>query len=720
MKSINLKKWADCKIANESFLRVFNDRLLNSKIDIDLESDVWNVLPWCLRIDNARSKNANFKAIQNDDLKSLCKVWVIDALLSGRYKSLASVNLSIVAFKVLSQVLNSRALYTLKTDDFYEAEKVLSKRYKRFIHVTSVLQQISRWLSLNFRIRLDYIRSKVTSVHHGRLGNEDGRYNKLVPTEVIRDLIAARHKTDLSTQDTLFISAFAIMLATGFRVGELASLPANCMLKLNGKLNILHFPEKGGPSSPRVIHASLSELVEDAINIILKLTDEPRKLARKLSEIQGFDWPRITNDDVAFRYFIAKIAHEWTTDPDHKVISPNGAWFDKEKRFIDVVGTYNGLGLTKKETAEKLGLTLGQFYKLFSQQLASIDNTTSILIVGGNSHGQIKKTWNKDRRLISFKKIQKLIRINLNQSRRKLIIDILEAAQVCQLSGRIYPMPEENIRLEKEFSLGRKPVLKSSSGEVMLFQDQALFLIHKNSIANSRKVNFSEFVYLSKEYFSRWLKGSKRYNYEDSVTSRLNIYDPRTGTIAKFTSHDIRHWLNTIYQNGGLSQDQIALVFNRKFNKQNATYDQTSMVVRTDRLRQQLREKLIIGDVAEAYHRIADYSREEAEDYLLAATRMFNPMPHGVCMLSWATTPCPHHLSCFSCDDEKPCEHLVIDPDNQETTAELTRMQRESQILIEAIESQGVTDSPTLDHSKRIYRNISAVIDRVNNVHYRT
>jgi hypothetical protein len=133
-------------------------------------------------------------------------------------------------------------------------------------------------------------------------------------------------------------------------------------------------------------------------------------------------------------------------------------------------------------------------------------------------------------------------------------------------------------------------------------------------------------------------------------------------------------------------------------------------------LKQAVRDQVAVGQVTGSYAQISEYSREDAEDYLRAVLRMVNPMPHGVCLLDWATTPCPHHLSCFSGSEERPCEHLVVEPFHEQTVKELERIQREAELTLSALAFQGVRQSPTAEHFERIGRNIAITLEDVRAV----
>lgn len=689
--------------------------------DTNVESDVWDILDWDVYKRNSKKRTISFECIKHDDLKLICKIWLLHNRLIKKNSSTAGFKNKIIVFNALYDVLGPRKLESLKTDDFYSAEKLLLNAYEKstVFRYANDLQMASRWLSVNFNLRVDYYNRLPNPAVHGRYGKEDGREEKLIPTELIRDILNARHNEDLLKKDRFFISVFAIAVGTGFRIGEISTLPAECILKIDSKLHLLHFPKKGGKPVPRPIHPMLSDLIEDAVNAIKEETNEARTLAKLSIGESRLDWSGIISDDEAFRYFTEKWAHDWTDNPNHKMINPDGAWYNNGKRFIDAIGAYTEAGYNKVKAAKKLGITRELLAILIKAQEASRRGELPVVINLKNK-GEGRTSWDTDFRMISFTKLSQFCNTVLNQKRRDTVKDIIDNAQNLQLKGDVYPAPRLNKTLERKYKLTSTPLVKDKNGNVLLQKHEALLLTHKYALSEQRGTKKDEFTFITEGQISRWLCGEKRslgtFNSEDSVFNRLKIVDSRTGQFAKFTTHDIRHWLNTIYQNGGLTEDQIALIFNRKYKKQNATYDQTSNKVRTERLKQAVRDKVAFGQVADSYSTLADFSREDAEEYLTAVLRMANPMPHGVCMLNWATTPCPHHLSCFSCNDEKTCEHLIIDPTNEPTTKELNRLLKESQLVVDAIRSQGVEDSPSIHHFKRINRNVKSLLVDVKSV----
>ena len=717
MRASELATWLEEQGANSAFRDIRDDVLGRLPDGLKFHEDDWNVISWITKVGTATERNARFGRIKHENLKCLCKLWVLYARLTGALNSKAGADQRILAFEALSQVLGARAFKTLKTDDFHAAEDWLAKHYQSAYRVAGYLQQASAWLSLNFNQRLDYNNRLSNPAVYGRYGTDEGRDGKLVSSEIIRDLFQAQHREDLIAKDRFFLSVLVIMVGAGFRVGELAALPAQCLLKIDGKLHLLHHPEKGGKPVPRPIHPLLAAAVEDAVGRLLEQTREARALAKQLRTCPQLDWTRILADREAFRYFTAKWAHEWTAKSDHLMINPAGAWYNKDNRFIDAVGVYEAAGRNKSLAAKNLGVCRMTFSDLLDVQEAARRGELP-QVRNAKSRGQTRSSWDTDLRVISIFKLQTHCGTILRQSKSGLVRDILDEAQALQLHGRVYPAPPIDAALEVRFQRKVQPLLRDKKGSAVLYQDEALLIVQKYALSEHRGTKDADFTSLTDSHISRWLSGEARSagtrNPEDSVFNRLCIMDPRSGEVAKFTTHDIRHWLNTLYQNGGLTEDQIALIFNRRYRKQNATYDQTSSKVRTERLKQAVRDRVAVGQVAETYSRIVEYSREDAEDYVRAVLRMVNPMPHGVCTLDWATTPCPHHLSCFSGNEEEPCEHLIIEPSHAATIEELERIQREAQLTIAAIESQGVDESPTMDHFKRIRRNIAITLEDVN------
>lgn len=719
MNAIDLPRWSTEHNASSAFKELSGKLTQMLPPDTAIEDDVWDILPWVRSTRNSSRRNAYFDVIKHPELKTLCKLWVLHARLTRRAHSFATVSFRIAAMEALSHVLGARTLLSLKTDDFLAAERWLLARHISAYRHAGYLHQASQWLSTSFNMRLEYRNRLRNPTVHGRYGTDDERANKLIPIDVLRDLMNARHRDCLIAKDKFFLSVLVVSVGTGFRIGELTLLPCNCLIKMKGGLHLLHYPEKTGKPVPRPIHPLFADVMEDAVADILRATNSAREIAKRMRDHPPLDWSRIFADSDALAYFTAHWAHNWTAEPAHRMINPDGAWYTKGKRFIDAIGMLDASGGNQSEASRRLGISRLTLSDLLAAQHAARKGQLPP-VRNSKSRGRRRESWDTDQRVISIEKFQRHCGIHVKGGRRVQIQRILDEARALQLKGLSFPTPAADLAIEKRFRRQLDPLLRNHDGTPILHRDGALLVVQKYALSEHRSTVEGDFSSITDQSIQHWLRGEARSrgtgNHEDSVFSRLGIIDPRTGKTARFTVHDIRHWLNTIYQNGGLTEDQIALVFNRRYRAQNATYDQTSNKVRIARLRQAVRDKIAVGQVVDSYSRLAEFSRNDAEDYLQAVLRMVNPMPHGVCALDWATTPCPHHLSCFSCRDQLPCEHLVVDPADQAAEKELDRMKRESDLVISAIESQGVDDSPTIDHFKRISHNVAVTLNEMRKI----
>lgn len=720
MNTTELRHWLSEIPANNVLVDKVSPLLEELPQGSSFQEDEWEVVDWLTRgVSKRRTAILRFSGITHAELRGLAKLWVLDGRLKRKAgKAVADSKINVLT--ALADVLGARPLLTLKTDDFYQAETLISERYGEgtAFRQSSYLEASSSWLGISLGLPLDFQNRLTNPAVHGRYGTDEGRANKLVQDTVFRDLIAARHQDDLISKDVFFLNVLAIQMATGFRISELMALPKNCLLREGGHLQILHYPAKGGLPVPRPIHPSMKDVVEHAVETLIEFTSEARAVADRMRFESSLDWSAIYADPEALRYFVAQWAHEWTRDPNHLMINPNGAWFNRDQCFIDAIGELSAAGGNKSQAARNLETNRNTFDQLLAAHQAAMRGELPV-IANSKNKGQQRTSWDTDLRVVSFMNLEKHTSTDIKRKSREVIRDILDDAQQTQLSGEVYPAPAVNQELEDRFSFQVRPLLKNSEGKPVIYPHEALLVTQKYALSETRSTKADEFSVVGERQFSVWLAGEARSrgtgNHEDSVFSRLEIIDPRNEEFVKFTTHDVRHWLNTIYQNGGLTEDQIALIFNRKHKQQNAVYDQTSNRERSERMKQAIRDKIAVGNTTDTYAALAEFSRDEAEEYLSAVVRMVNPMPHGVCMLDWSTAPCPHSLSCFSCETEDPgpCEHLTVDPGNKEHVQELQRIAREADLIIEAIEVQGFEESPQIDHFKRVRTNVGVLLNRI-------
>lgn len=167
---------------------------------------------------------------------------------------------------------------------------------------------------------------------------------------------------------------------------------------------------------------------------------------------------------------------------------------------------------------------------------------------------------------------------------------------------------------------------------------------------------------------NRALGADPRY---PSVFSRRGLVEA-DGSPIKLTSHQPRHWRNTIYHLTGMSDAQQALALGRKRLEQNKFYQHTSIEESTsahqeflafdshreriDFLHAGIRKATIQGALTDSYHTLL-HSRGTmaAEAFLTVHATALHVTPFGGCVHDFSQAPCPKHLQCWN-----GCSHLHL------------------------------------------------------------
>lgn len=676
-------------------------------VGITFEDDMWDILPWENRTGNSRVWNIDFGVFQNKRLKDLAKVFVLYSRLTKNVGGRAAY-FYIYVIKYLDQAIWQKDPKKLVNADFFRTESLLKDALDHGTVMRSchILLNFGQWLNMRIGIPISYIPTMKEVYRHGRKGTEEGREDKLISTIVVRDMVEAALRSDISEKDKFYLSAFVILVATGFRINELATLRKNCLEEIEGSYRIHYFGEKVRRLEVRDIPQDMVPAVKSAIDYIISITEPGRDMVRKLKAEPTLDWFNILEDPKATEYFIGKYAHEWTADPNHRLINPDGAWLNKEQRYVDVISLVEAEG-TKSAAALKLGVTRNTLYGMLVAQENSRKGLLPNCIDG---RGVATRTsWDTDSRVVSALKFFDYCGISLKGGKIERVRHLLDEAQRVQLAGKISPCPPYDEELETKYRRIVRPVVTDKNGTSRLEPEDALFVLprYQNSDARGTK---EDYRLITGKSIGRWFSGENRShgtgNHEDSCFKRLGIVDPKTGETASFTSHDIRHWLDTTYAEGHMPEETIAIIFNRKISS-NHVYDQTSKKKRLENIRQAVRDGKSMGHISENYNRLAEYSRDEAEQYLIANTLMVNIMPHGVCTLSWGMNACPNYLSCFTGKtDSGVCECFQIDLSDKTQLFELQRIERELAATI----CQMPPSSPQYEHMRLIQCNIEELL----------
>lgn len=188
---------------------------------------------------------------------------------------------------------------------------------------------------------------------------------------------------------------------------------------------------------------------------------------------------------------------------------------------------------------------------------------------------------------------------------------------------------------------------------------------------------------------NRALGAETRY---PSIFTRRSLLEA-DGSPIRLTSHQPRHWRNTIYQLTGMSDVQQALALGRKNLKQNKYYKHTTIEEdtaehqefltfnsyrdRIDFLHTEIKKGTIQGALTDSYHAILQIKgMTTAENFLTVHATALHVTPFGGCVHDFSQAPCPKHLQCWN-----DCSHLHL----LGTPSEKKNLQEQADRLAESI-----------------------------------
>lgn len=145
------------------------------------------------------------------------------------------------------------------------------------------------------------------------------------------------------------------------------------------------------------------------------------------------------------------------------------------------------------------------------------------------------------------------------------------------------------------------------------------------------------------------IRGSK------TIFSRYGLTEP-DGSAIEVTTHQFRHWLNTLAQLAGLSQLDIALWSGRANVAQNAVYNHVTVEQRLELLRS------YVGDTGRATGQLADDGLKvipiSRADYAAQKIPTAHVTDFGYCPHDFSMVPCQLHRDCLFCS-----EHICVKGD---------------------------------------------------------
>ena len=200
-----------------------------------------------------------------------------------------------------------------------------------------------------------------------------------------------------------------------------------------------------------------------------------------------------------------------------------------------------------------------------------------------------------------------------------------------------------------ETSLCRRSVQGNVLGDIgHLDASDCLFLLPVFFLKTTLACGLNGTVQLVTDAMVQVYLVSQANEMQPSVFERLGYRDD-IGNVLRMTSHQFRHLLNTLAQEGGLSQIDIARWMGRVSVAQNATYNHVSPLVRAQRIRERTAAGEAIGPVADAAAAIRDPVRRE--EFIASNHQAAHETDLGLCVHPWDALPCAELGACEGCEE---------------------------------------------------------------------
>lgn len=454
--------------------------------------EIWNIISWQKIRGRSRELYLDFKTISNFDLREIAKIYILHTRTTRRLSAMSVLNIA-RAIKVLDQVVpSSMSIGELKNKHFHEAQDWLIEQADPNVStpadMAGHLARFGRFLNQHAGLRISFTRSVQVVRNHGSSGTKEGRDARLIPLEVLRDLLLFANDKNLSKKDLFFLQTFMLLVATGFRLSELFTLPANCLVERNGTVSLRYFSVKTDKFETKPVAGAFAAVVRAAVKHLQTVTAPGRRAALKARNDQGetllqYDWSYIFRSDEAVKYFVGRLLHVWTADPRNNLFNPDGAWFERDKAYIDVLAMLERAQGNYSEVARQLN-TVSQVvnYLKWAQQAMLRGELPPNSQRGGE---KLHHRW--DSRFVSFSALDRAAGFQIKGERATKAKPLLLEAQRLQLLGESYPEPTKNLELEQVYTLRQHAVILDKSGIARLEPHEALFTVEPYTLSNTRK-----------------------------------------------------------------------------------------------------------------------------------------------------------------------------------------------------------------------------------------
>lgn len=480
---------------------------------------------------------------------------------------------------------------------------------------------------------------KVPPHYHERVGEQgDIARAKKLPSRAAIDSICKlfnlTHTGEVEDEKAKLVTAIcAVLMSAPSRVNEL--LLANHCIELenfssvNAGYQLRWYPEKGGVPLVKEIPDALADTVKLALATLKQSSGQGRTIAKWYEENPKgiYYYPDVAH--LAQRRLLTK--KQIQRIYYGREVAPNA---------MDVLLRRMGLECVNRESLPIASGTPQSFYKR--------EDISAVL-------GLAFKGWLASRELVSINEILSAMAAESHSSTRLS----RSAFHYKMTRCGVRPVDLESYELDEHFPtpLYRREDLEKAIRAMLpphfpyydirkskRFSEMLLVQANNETVFGNGGGCRAMFYLYNVSALVVQLNGTKS---SKSIFERHGMLEP-DGVGIRITTHQFRHWINTLMQTAGLSEVDIALLSGRKDIRQNKVYNHLTSAQRVELLRtaltdnQQQLSGFVLADA------VIPMTKEEYVAQKIPAVHLTD---FGACFHDYSQEPCQLHRDCLMCND---------------------------------------------------------------------
>ena len=244
--------------------------------------------------------------------------------------------------------------------------------------------------------------------------------------------------------------------------------------------------------------------------------------------------------------------------------------------------------------------------------------------------------------------------------------------------------------------------------EMGLKFSEALIVVRRNEL-HSKKGTFGGVIEPVNINQVNTALGTRSEHGFESIFDRLG-FTQSDGSRIRVSTHQFRHYLNTLAQAGGMSQLDIAKWSGRVDVRQNEVYDHVS----ADQMVAKIRAS--IGDESHMFGPLANLPKNipiSRDEFARLKIPTAHTTDFGFCIHDYTMTPCDRHADCINCS-----EHVCVKGDEGKTMRVRRRLEDAKELLTRAEEAttQGYYGADRwMEHHKKTVLRLTQLTEILDN-----